>query len=233
MPESYTLSHMIGKNVAMGVCIFVGEGKVIHFVNVNGGGFSALSSTSIGVRGGRMQKTTCPRAASYCGLEKVSGSGVILSCLDCFIKEAKYQASHGFLYAKMVGGTCTMAKSDPPEEVIHRATYLYENGYGKYHVMNNNCEDFAFYCKTGLWSTDRRYQGRSSQANAIHPTNRPKEENGMVDFVLRVVTVVPRSLAKREKKDLGVRDDVLKVPVEELSSFILSLKQATQLQSYK
>ncbi|PWA68621.1 endopeptidase, NLPC/P60 domain, LRAT-like domain protein [Artemisia annua] len=49
-----------------------------------------------------------------------------------------------------------MAESDPPEEVMHRTVYLYENGYGKYDFMNDNCEDFALYCKTDLWSTDKR-----------------------------------------------------------------------------
>ncbi|KAK1430666.1 hypothetical protein QVD17_13572 [Tagetes erecta] len=217
--------------------IYIGEGKVIQFVNVNnnGGRFwffaPSLSSSGagagVGAGAGRNQKTnTCP--TPYCGLEKVVGSGVRLSCIDCFMKEDKlcrfkYDASRDFLYAKMIGGTCTMAKSDPGEDVIHRATYLYENGYEKYNLMSNNCEDFALYCKTGLWSTDISYQGRSSQANAVHPTNRPKEENGLGEFMLRMVTVVPRSLAKREKKDLGHREDVVKVPVEELFSFIVSL----------
>ncbi|GKD44581.1 putative endopeptidase, NLPC/P60 domain, LRAT-like domain protein, partial [Tanacetum coccineum] len=107
----------------------------------------------------------------------------------------KYQASIEFLYAKARGGTCSMAKSDPLEDVMHRATYLYENGYGKYDLTNNNCEDFALYCKTGLWSTDKESQGRSSQVN----------------------------MAKN--KDLGHRNDVVKVPVEELSSFCRSLNQ--------
>ncbi|KAI3756327.1 hypothetical protein L1987_56147 [Smallanthus sonchifolius] len=55
--------------------------------------------------------------------------------------------------------TCTTARSDPPEAVIHRATYLFENGYFEYDLMKNNCEDFALYCKTGLWSEDKGKQG--------------------------------------------------------------------------
>ncbi|KAJ0609319.1 putative LRAT domain-containing protein [Helianthus annuus] len=132
----------------------------------------------------------------------------------------KYEASREFLVAKLRGGTCTTARSDPPEEVIHRATYLYENGYLEYDLMNNNCEDFALYCKTGLWSNDIGYQGRSSQANMVHPT---KKEDRTENRMQRFATAIPRSCSKRENKDLGVQEDVVKVPVEELSSFLFAL----------
>lgn len=217
--------------------IFIGEGKVIEFVNTSGGGgFRARflspfqSSTGSGGGGGENQKTPCQ--ASYCKQSKVGGStGIVrLSCIDCFLKEGslcrfKYKVSQEFILLKSVAGTCTMAESDPPEEVIHRATYLYENGYCEYDQMNNNCEDFALYCKTGLWSTDIGYQGRSSQANMVRPTSRPEKEkdNGMVERLIQYATVVPRSYLKRMNKDLGVRNDVVKVPVEVLSSFRLSL----------
>ncbi|KAI3804498.1 hypothetical protein L1987_26081 [Smallanthus sonchifolius] len=210
--------------------IFIGEGKIIHFVNTKraaGGGhfsapFSRFSTSSSGE-----EKTSC--STSFCRSEKVDGSGVRLSCLDCFLKEGtlcrfEYQVSREFLLAKMVGGTCTMAESDSPEEVIYRATYLHENGYGKYDVMNNNCEDFALYCKTGLWSTDKGYQGRSSQANMVHPTSQDNKHKDLAENVIRYATAIPRAFSKREDKDLGVRKDVVKVPVEELSSFCASLK---------
>ncbi|GKA91066.1 putative endopeptidase, NLPC/P60 domain, LRAT-like domain protein, partial [Tanacetum coccineum] len=123
--------------------IFVGEGKIIHFVSTirdyEGSRFLAplkiLSGSSTS-----HHKEKSPCSVSYCGLEKARG------------------------------GTCSMAKSDPLEDVMHRATYLYENGYGKYDLMNNNCEDFALYCKIDLWSTDKESQGRSSQANMVRPT---------------------------------------------------------------
>lgn len=72
--------------------------------------------------------------------------------------------------AKLRGGTCTTARSDPPEEVIKRATYLLENGYEEYDLMNKTGEDFALYCKTGLWSKDKQQEGRSSQANMVRQT---------------------------------------------------------------
>lgn len=177
--------------------------------------------------GTHKQKTPCP--TSYCGMEKVAGSGVKLCCIDCFTKGGsvhrfKYQASRVFLLVKSVGGTCTMAESDQLEEVIHRATYLYENGYGKYDLMNNNCEDFALYCKTGLLSVDKGQQGRSSQANMVRPTSRAQTDQKNGEYLQRIATAIPRSFSKRGDKDLGLRKDVVKVPVEELSAFLLSLK---------
>ncbi|XP_076942689.1 protein LEAD-SENSITIVE 1-like [Bidens hawaiensis] len=207
--------------------IFIGEGKLIHLVNPKADELLHVSTASkswiSSGRSKKKEKTTC--AMSDCGLEKVAGSGVRVSCIDCFIKKGslyrfKYEASREFLLDKLRGGTCTTARSDPPEEVIHRATYLLENGYIEYDLINNNCEDFALYCKTGLWSKDIGYQGRSSQANMAHST---KKEESIENYVVWLKTAIPRSCLKRENKDLGVRQDVEKVPVEELFSFHLNL----------
>ncbi|KAI7753424.1 hypothetical protein M8C21_022811 [Ambrosia artemisiifolia] len=208
------------KNIYSHHGIYIGEGKIIHFVNPRNDGILRFSASS----GISSSGTYCP--TSNCGLEKVAGSGVRMSCIDCFIKKGKlyrfkYEASPQFLIAKLRGGTCTTARSDPPEEVIHRATYLHENGYPKYDLMSNNCEDFALYCKTGLWSNDIGYQGRSSQANMVHPT---KKEDRIENHIQRFATAIPRACSKRENKDLGIREDVVKVPVDELSSFLLALK---------
>nr|XP_043629926.1 protein LEAD-SENSITIVE 1-like [Erigeron canadensis] len=207
--------------------IFIGNDKVIHFVNPKGKGEGSLSLMPFIFSSSVMQKTPCSK--SYCGLEKVPGSGVKLSCIDCFISKGslylfKYQVSLDFLFLKGRGGTCTTAKSDTPQEVIHRATYLHEKGYGEYDLKSNNCEDFALYCKTGLWSNNIEYQGRSSQVNMVHPKTKDENDEGMVGTVLRMVTAIPRSFSKREDKDLGIREDVVNVPVEELSSFRLALK---------
>ncbi|XP_076907480.1 protein LEAD-SENSITIVE 1-like [Bidens hawaiensis] len=210
--------------------IYIGEDKIIHFVRSKKKAGGDLLSNFRGFTtssGGDGEKTHC--STSFCKLEKVAESGVKLSCIDCFLKKGslcrfKYQVSREFLLAKMVAGTCTTAESDPPEEVIHRATYLYENGYVKYHQMDNNCEDFALYCKTGLWSKDTRYQGRSSQANMIHRTSHDKKDADWGERIHRCATAIPRTFLKRENKDLGIRQDVEKVPVEKLSSFCASLK---------
>ncbi|GKA91068.1 hypothetical protein Tco_0812938 [Tanacetum coccineum] len=137
-------------------------------------------------------KEKSPCSMSYCGLEKVTESGVKVSCINCFFKKGslyrfKYQASLEFLYAKARGGTCTMAKSDPLEDVMHRTTNELES------------------------------QGRSSQANMVRPTRHAKKDKDLVESVTRIATSIPRSFSKRENKDLGHRNDVVKVPVEELS----------------
>jgi hypothetical protein len=81
--------------------------------------------------------------------------GVISSCIDCFLLGGdlyrfEYGVKPAFFLAKVRGGTCTLASSDSPKEVIHRASYLLQNGFGVYHICKNNCEHFAMYCKTGL-----------------------------------------------------------------------------------
>ncbi|KAG6715675.1 hypothetical protein I3842_04G006300 [Carya illinoinensis] len=91
---------------------------------------------------------------SGCG-DQSNLNGVIVSCIDCFLSGGnlylfKYGVSRAFFLAKVRGGTCTRASSDPPEVVIHRAKYLLGNGFGSYDIFKNNCEDFALYCKTGL-----------------------------------------------------------------------------------
>ncbi|KVH91767.1 uncharacterized protein LOC112529864 [Cynara cardunculus var. scolymus] len=123
--------------------IVIGEDKIIHYVNpVKTGGWGCLgqwctpfmSSASGNDSGGgdghgKERKTRC--SISYCGQEKVAGSRVRLSCIECYMKE------HGYLYRLIY-------ESDPVEEVIERATFLYENWHSKYkrNGISNN-QDFC------------------------------------------------------------------------------------------
>jgi hypothetical protein len=66
----------------------------------------------------------------------------------------EYGVSRSFFFAQVWGGIRSIAKSDPPEQVIHQALYLLQHGFGNYHVFLNNYEDFARYCKTGLQAAD-------------------------------------------------------------------------------
>ncbi|KAF3434454.1 hypothetical protein FNV43_RR25557 [Rhamnella rubrinervis] len=50
-------------------------------------------------------------------------------------------------------GTCTLAYSNPPEQVLHRASYFLQHGFGNYDFVD--CEDFALYCKTGFVKRDK------------------------------------------------------------------------------
>ncbi|KAG5539438.1 hypothetical protein RHGRI_019843 [Rhododendron griersonianum] len=149
------------------------------------------------------------------GLNKnPAGSGVACSCLACFKRKGSlYRFEYGVtkiaFKLHLRGGTCTTAESDPKSEVLHRANYLFENGgFGKYSLFRNNCEDFTLYCKTGLLTIDiDKESGRSGQ-------------------IADLVKMLPKKIkAKyfshcvglgRYGSDVGVRDDVIKVPVEDL-----------------
>ncbi|GJV58751.1 LRAT-like domain-containing protein [Tanacetum coccineum] len=98
------------------------------------------------------------------------GSGVVLSCLDCFIGTGsfyffQYGTNACVSISRLRSGTCTIAKSDPPQDVIHRAMYLLQNGFGNYSLVLNNCENFALYCKTSLLCSKWDNAGSSGQVN--------------------------------------------------------------------
>ncbi|MQL41658.1 hypothetical protein EI012_27520, partial [Escherichia coli] len=76
----------------------------------------------------------CPR----CGDQ--TRTGVISSCLDCFLSGGnlyvfEYGVSPALFLAKARGGTCTLASSDPAEDVLGRASFLLENGFGGYNIF--------------------------------------------------------------------------------------------------
>lgn len=179
---------------------------VIHFTSGSILGISSSSSTP--------GKKTCPYIHPRCGIEQKPGSGVAVSCLACFQRKGSlYCFEYGVTKIEFKlhvrGGTCTTAESDPKSEVLRRANYLFENGgFGKYNLFRNNCEDFALYCKTGLLTIDvDKAPGRSGQ-------------------IADLVKMLPKKIkAKyfsncaglgRYASDVGVRADVIKVPVEDL-----------------
>ncbi|CAF1782528.1 protein LEAD-SENSITIVE 1 [Brassica napus] len=150
--------------------IYVGDGKVIHFTRRGGLeiGTGTYLDNIIQISVPRHGDNPCPN----CGDQSIL-DGVISSCLDCFLAGGslylfQYDVSKAVLVAKQRGGTCTTAPSDPPEEVVHRAKcLLWSNGFGEYHLLDNNCEDFAIYCKTGLLVFSVTKSGSSSQVNAV------------------------------------------------------------------
>ncbi|KAL1541226.1 protein LEAD-SENSITIVE 1-like [Salvia divinorum] len=123
------------------------------------------------------------------------------------------------------GGTCTTAASDPTDMVIHRAMYLLQNGFGNYDVFQNNCEDFALYCKTGLITVDRLGVGRSGQASSV--IGAPLA--ALLSSPLKFLVPSPVGMAtvtagmycvSRYATDIGVRTDVIKVAVEDLAGSV-------------
>ncbi|CAA0816644.1 NC domain-containing protein-related [Striga hermonthica] len=195
--------------------IFVGSNKVVHFTRVD-------TSSS----GPHEPNTQCLTSSPDCGFRRPH-SGVVLSCLDCFLRGGslyafEYGVTPSAFLAKIRGGTCTTAPSDSPGAAIHRAMYLLSNGFGNYDVFLNNCEDFALYCKTSLLTVDRAGVGRSGQASSV--IGAPLA--ALLSSPLKLLMPGPVGVAaatagvycaSRYATDIGVRTDVVKVAVEDLA----------------
>ncbi|GFP93575.1 hypothetical protein PHJA_001501900 [Phtheirospermum japonicum] len=197
--------------------IYVGENKVVHFTH-----FSSSSSNT---------RATCLDIPD-CGFKK-DGSGVIMSCLNCFLGDGslyrfEYGVSTPTFIARFRGGTCTTANPDPSETVVHRAMYLLHKGFGNYDLFTNNCEDFALYCKTG------RLVRRSKKREA--PMGCSGQATSFVGVPLAAVIALPLQMIfsgpvvfaastaatysfNRYSTDIGVRGDVVEVRVEGLELF--------------
>ncbi|CAK9144717.1 unnamed protein product [Ilex paraguariensis] len=203
--------------------IFVGGSKVVHFTRPNVNSSSETSIDSYDEISNLL--SSCPTFPD-CGF-RLPNSGVVLSCLDCFLRNGslycfEYGVSPSVFLAKVRGGTCTTATSDPPVTVIHRAMHLLQNGFGNYDVFQNNCEDFTLYCKTGLLTVDRLGVGRSGQASSI--IGAPLA--ALLSSPLKLLMPSPVGVAtvtagmycmSRYATDIGVRTDVIKVAVEDLA----------------
>ncbi|KAK9111766.1 hypothetical protein Scep_019285 [Stephania cephalantha] len=217
--------------------IYVGSEMVIHFTR--GTGQEVGTGT---VLDHVIFSSSSPRdvPCSRCG-DQSEFNGVIRSCLYCFLSGGdlylfQYSVSLGYFVAKVRGGTCTLADSDPPIDVLYRASYLLDNGFGVYHIFKNNCEDFAIYCKTGLLVITSISVGRSGQASSFLAATA-----AIVSSPLRFLTTsVPGLMAvtsgmycvSRFVSDVGIRRDVQKVPVEALVSNagIVELQPSTRNQ---
>ncbi|PON44596.1 Endopeptidase, NLPC/P60 domain containing protein [Parasponia andersonii] len=217
--------------------IYTGDGKVIHFTRgaAEENGSSSSSTRSIidqvitfnppPLSHPSTNATPCPT----CGYQK-KHAGVVSSCLDCFLWGGElylfeYGVSAALFLAKARGGTCSLADSDPVEDVLHRAYYLLRinGGFGVYDLFENNCEDFAMYCKTGLlgvMSTSIGV-GTSGQAASLLAAT-----GSVVSSSLQLLTMANFAgfaafgfgmyCVSRLVSDVGVRCDVTKVKVERL-----------------
>lgn len=202
--------------------IYTGDGNVIHYTR--GAGMEVGTGTSLDriifSSSPSPSDTPCPRCGDQSRLD-----GVISSCIDCFVAGGdiyrfEYGVSSIFFLAKARGGTCTLASSDPPVDVLHRASYLLQNGFGVYNIFKNNCEDFAIYCKTGLLVLTRISVGRSGQATSFLAA-----ASAIISSPLRFLTTSITGLSavtagmycvSRFVSDIGIRRDVVKIPVESL-----------------
>ncbi|KAK2640413.1 hypothetical protein Ddye_028208 [Dipteronia dyeriana] len=208
--------------------IYIDDGKVIHFTQgpeVQENGRVIISSC---LPDPKISDVPCPQCGDN---NSSSNNGVILSCIDCFLsggelKLFEYGVSWAYFLANVRGGTCTLATSDPPGEVLHRANILLENGFGVYDVFKNNCEDFAIYCKIGLLViTPSTSVGKSGQVAALEATSK-MVFSSVLPYIFKGVTTAGSGVCaagsgvyycyNRLNSDIGVRRDVAKVAVETL-----------------
>ncbi|CAN7067971.1 unnamed protein product [Brassica rapa subsp. trilocularis] len=128
------------------------------------------------------------------------------------------------------GGTCTLAPSNPPEDVLFRANFhlLIDGWFGDYDVTDNNCEDFAIYCKTGLLVCNKARFGTSGQVNSAVSVNFAALVLGFSGLPVvgfgaycygRLAGDVSL-LASDVGMTARLRVDVIKVPVERLSAML-------------
>ncbi|KAJ0052389.1 hypothetical protein Pint_00621 [Pistacia integerrima] len=203
--------------------IYVGGSKVVHFRpewNLNSNQETSDSHDPMSI-----PPPSCPTFPD-CGFRQPN-SGVVLSCLDCFLGNGslycfEYGVAPSIFLSKVRGGTCTTAKADPPESIIHRAMYLLQNGFGNYDVFQNNCEDFALYCKTGLLIVDKLGVGRSGQASSVIGAPVAAILSSPLNLLMPSPVGVAAVTAgmycmSRYATDIGVRSDVIKVAVEDLA----------------
>ncbi|KAH6762132.1 NC domain-containing protein-like protein [Perilla frutescens var. hirtella] len=203
--------------------IYIGDDKVVHFTRRGQEvGTGTVLDVLLVSSGPNRSYVPCPTC-----VPTEDAHGVVSSCLNCFLAGGilyrfEYAVSPALFLAKARGGTCTLAVSDPDDDVIHRAKYLLDNGFGCYNVFKNNCEDFTIYCKTGLLVLDQSTMGQSGQAVSI--IGGPLA--AVLSTPLRLVTTniygmaataVGVYCASRYAADIGMRRDVVKVPVEDLT----------------
>lgn len=205
------------------VGIYVGGNKVVHFTPKRNeapsiGSFSEFFDP-------KSSTQECPSFPD-CGFRQPE-SGVVLTCLDCFLSNGtlysfKYGVTPSAFMAKVRGGTCTTAECDASEISLHRAMYLLQNGFGNYDVFQNNCEDFALYCKTGLVIVDGNGVGSSGQAASVIGAPFAALLTSPLKFLIPnpigVATVTAGMYCmSRYATDIGVRTDVMKVTVEDIA----------------
>ncbi|KAM3276924.1 hypothetical protein ACQJBY_045003 [Aegilops geniculata] len=206
--------------------IYVGGSKVVHFTRKKEVESSDSSNTISGLIS--RASSECPTFPD-CGFQ-LADSGVVLTCLDCFLGNGslycfEYGVPPAIFLAKFRGGTCTIAQSDPSEVVVRRAMHLLQNGFGNYDIFEKNCEDFALYCKTGLVPVDEPGIGVSGQASSAIGVPLA----ALLSTPFKIFAAGPLGMATvtagmycagRYITDIGVRKDVTKVEVENLSSHL-------------
>ncbi|KAL3728042.1 hypothetical protein ACJRO7_032744 [Eucalyptus globulus] len=130
--------------------IYVGDDYVIHFTRTESKTtvLPSLSKQEI--------LPPCPK----CEYQKNIKRGVVKTCLDCFRWDGiKLRSLHfyehrwpllGYKLTRQ-GTNTTLLYTRLPNQVVDTACKLHaSNGFGNYSLINNNCEHFATFCRTGI-----------------------------------------------------------------------------------
>ncbi|KAK6916775.1 LRAT domain [Dillenia turbinata] len=124
---------------------------VIHYTRTEPGRREVISTISSTSSHHNSDSNACPK----CNYKSDIHRGVVKTCLDCFLSGQ----NHIYLYKYGVSELQTLSDlnpggtrvhSRPPSQVVNFASNLLEkSGFGNYNLFLKNCEDFAYYCKTG------------------------------------------------------------------------------------
>ncbi|GAV92602.1 LRAT domain-containing protein [Cephalotus follicularis] len=138
--------------------IYVGDGQVIHFTTPH----AALDEIAKENPNIPMEEDDedfksepCPKCGYIVGGSL--GIGVMKTCIDHFGKTLHlyvYDVSWIRFWLSR-RGTCCPYKAKPLDQTVKTAYEKLKTGFGSYHLLTNNCEHFATFCKTG-----RKFSGQ-------------------------------------------------------------------------
>ncbi|MFS7923634.1 hypothetical protein Hanom_Chr03g00263051 [Helianthus anomalus] len=122
--------------------------------------------------------------------------------------------------SRIRGGICTVEPSDPRQDVIDGAIYLFkqQKGFEDYNVARKNYEDFTLYCKTEHMIREKLTTGGSDQVNSILEASwKPAVESVFLKVVFRtplspvmVAVTLGRYSWDRYQTDIGAQADVIR-----------------------
>ncbi|CAB4283618.1 unnamed protein product [Prunus armeniaca] len=127
-----------------------------------------------------------------CGHDPNMKRGVLRTCIDCFLKghhllRFEYEVSRLHFIFKHKG-TCSTECCYSNEETIRRATEIFNKevhgkGFGDYNLLDNNCENFASFCKRGTPVSEQALKAMGI-ATASSSTDTPSSSTSKIAMFL-------------------------------------------------
>ena len=136
-------SHAVDKNdLKCGDHIYAYRlGYSHHGIYVGSDRYDVIHVSGFGKRKGTLQIRSCNLEEFLCGRQ---------------LRLVSYGSSEARRAYKM-HSTCYCTESRQASKVVATAQYYlkHPNEWGDYNLVRNNCEHFAFYCKTGIQYSDQ------------------------------------------------------------------------------